>query len=79
MRGCLEWLYRDSPWVDIDQLLSLLLDAASRPEEWKRFYLNLSHSDSSKWTKVEHLDACGNADIRPLTPGDRVSLGIDPR
>jgi phage terminase large subunit-like protein len=78
VRGCLEWLYRDSPWVDIDQLLSLLLDAASRPEEWKRFYLNLSHSDSSKWTKVEYLDTCGVADIRPLTPGDRVSLGIDP-
>jgi hypothetical protein len=75
LRGALETLYRDAPWIDIDRVIAEVLDPATHPADARRFYLNAVVSPDDALVTAEQWDACYADDV--LEPGDKITLGFD--
>ena len=75
LRSAVEHLYRDAPWMNVDRIISEILDPATHPSKARRFYLNeVATADDALITALE-WDACYLDDI--LEPGEEITLGFD--
>lgn len=75
LREALTVLYRDSPWIDIDRVVSEVYDPATHPADARRFYLNEVASPDDALVTGAEWDACEVEDV--LEPGDEITLGFD--
>ena len=75
LRAGLEQLYRDSPWIDIDRIVSEILDPATHPADARRFYLNAVVSADDALVANEEWAACELDDV--LDDGEEITLGFD--
>ena len=69
--------YGDAAWVDLDALVAEIWDPDTDPAEARRFYLNQITATSDSWVDPRVWDANEDKDLRPLEPGDEITLGFD--
>jgi hypothetical protein len=75
LRAALEQLYRDAPWVNIDRIISEVLDPGTHPSETRRFYLNEVVTADDALVAAHEWDACYLDDV--LESSDEITLGFD--
>ena len=75
LRRALEGLYADAPWVDIDRIVSEVLDPGTHPSDARRFYLNAVTTADDALVTADEWDACYLDDV--LDAGDEITLGFD--
>jgi len=75
LREALGRLYGDSPWIDLDRIVSEVFDPGTHPADARRFYLNeVTSADDALVTSAE-WDDCLFDDL--LSPGEEITLGLD--
>lgn len=62
LRSALEFVYQDSPWVDVDTIMERIWSPRSRPNDSKRKYLNQPATVDDAWTEPEKWAVLENAD-----------------
>jgi len=75
LRAGLEYVYADSPWIDIDRVIGEVQDPGTPPEQARRFYLNQIVAAEDSLVSTQEWDA-GTVEDR-LEPGDEITLGFD--
>jgi hypothetical protein len=75
LRSGLHSLYRDAPWVNLDRIVSEVLDPSTHPADARRFYLNAVVSADDALVTAEEWEACFEDDV--LEPGEEITLGFD--
>lgn len=75
-RKALEYLYRDSPWINIDRTMEEIFDLNQDPRDSLRFYLNIITAESAAWITEPEWAACKD-DKETLKKGDVITLGFD--
>jgi hypothetical protein len=75
LREALTELYADAPWVDIDRIMSEVLDPGTHPADARRFYLNAVVTADDALVAAEEWDSCYLDDA--LVPGEEITLGFD--
>lgn len=75
LRRGLEYVYRDSPWIDVDRVIGEVQDPGTPPEQARRFYLNQIVAAEDSLVSAPEWDACAVDDR--LQPGDEITLGFD--
>jgi phage terminase large subunit-like protein len=75
LRLGLEQLYQDSPWIDVDRLMSEVYDPATHPADARRFYLNQVVTAADQLVTPEEWAHCEFDDV--LEPGQEITLGFD--
>jgi hypothetical protein len=75
LRAALVDLYRDAPWVDVDRIISEVLDPGTHPSDARRFYLNAVATADDALVAAEEWDACYLDSV--LEPGEEITLGFD--
>lgn len=75
VRSALQYLYHDSPWVNVDRLMAEIYDLGMDPRDATRFYLNQITEASDSWLSDSEVAAC--ADGVPASDGEQVVLGFD--
>lgn len=75
LRSGLAGLYADSPWVDVDRIVSEIYDLGTHPADARRFYLNQVVTAEDSLVSPADWDACVSSGR--LEPGDRIVLGFD--
>jgi hypothetical protein len=75
LREALEYLYRDSPWVNIERIIHEIHDRSTHPADARRFYLNEVATADDALVRGIDWDDCYLDDI--LEPGDEITLGLD--
>lgn len=78
LRGALDTLYGDFPWVDVQRFIDEAEQDMSA-SEIRRFFLNQITSADDALVTADEWDACRipEDEWRPLSPGDTVTLGFD--
>lgn len=78
-REIIEYVYRDSPWVNIDTILAQAASTAKRdPGQAERFFGNRSVRGKHKWFTNELMELFGAKRAEPVLRGRvRVGLGMD--
>lgn len=76
VRAALKELYRDSPWIDIDRIMSEINDPGTHPSDARRFYLNQTNIAEDGWIADHEWAACKNEHAK-IEPGDTITLGFD--
>jgi hypothetical protein len=76
LRAGLVKLYSDSPWIDVDRIVSEIYDLGTPPSEARRFYLNQVSSEDDAWV-VEHEWAARVDVEKVVADKDLVTLGFD--
>jgi hypothetical protein len=75
LRAAIAELYRDAPWMNVDRIVSEVLDPATHPATARRFYLNeVATADDALVTTSEWND-CYLDDV--IEPGEVITLGFD--
>lgn len=77
IRAALTGVYRDVPWINVEQLMPTILDPGKPIRESMREYGNLRVSDLTTWVDRQAWDACGDPTAE-LADGDEVVLFCDP-
>lgn len=75
LRAGLVSLYRDAPWIDVDRIVSEVLDPSTHPADARRFYLNAVVSAEDALVTGAEWASCEDEDV--LTEGDEITLGFD--
>ncbi|TDC98516.1 terminase [Nonomuraea deserti] len=75
LRAGLAALYADSPWIDIDRLVSEVYDVNTHPSDARRYYLNEVAVAEDSLIAAHEWDACETSER--LQAGDMVTLGFD--
>jgi phage terminase large subunit-like protein len=76
LRAGLTMLYRDSPWVDIDRVISEIYDLNTHPADARRFYLNQVSSADDAWLTETEWDGCKDL-LHSVEPDEPIVLGFD--
>lgn len=76
LRTGLQKLYKDSPWVDIDRLMSEVQDLGTDPQDARRYYLNQITHATDAWLSQPEWASCSAPD-RVVADRDVVTLGFD--
>jgi hypothetical protein len=58
LRGALSSLYADTPWIDVDRIVSEVYDINTDPGDARRFYLNEITSADDALVSAAQYDAC---------------------
>lgn len=77
LREGLEIARGDSVWLDIDTIIESVLDVRNPITESRRKFLNQVNAAEDSWIAPKEWDACWDGNLRPLEPGDRITLGFD--
>lgn len=67
----------DSVWLPLDDILMSVLSAKNDVIESRRKFLNQVNAAEESWIAPAEWDANHVIDLRPLTKGDRITLGFD--
>lgn len=67
----------DSTWLDIETIVESVLDVRNPITESRRKFLNQVNASEDSWIAPAEWDACYRADVPPLKPKDRITLGFD--
>ena len=67
----------DSVWLDVDTIVRSILDPKNTVTESRRKFLNQINAAEDAWLAPREWDACHDPQLRPLEPGDRITLGFD--
>ncbi|GGM64707.1 terminase [Longimycelium tulufanense] len=67
----------DAEWLDVDTIISSILDIRNPVTESRRKFLNQVNAVEDSWIAPREWDACRELSLRPLEKGDRVTLGFD--
>jgi hypothetical protein len=67
----------DAVWLDLDTLVRSILDVRNDIIESRRKFLNQINAAEDSWIAPVEWDACHDRDLKPLTRGDRITLGFD--
>lgn len=68
LRSALEFIYRDSPWIDVEAIMRRILSPRARPDDSKRKYLNWPTAAWDAWVTAEQwkrLEAPRDEDGNP--------------
>lgn len=65
----------DATWLDIDLIISSILDVRNPVSESRRKFLNQVNASEDSWIAPREWDAC--QDSVKLEPGDKITLGFD--
>lgn len=77
LREGLEVCRGDADWLDLDIILESLLDIRNDVTESRRKFLNQINAAEDAWISPREWDRCHVPGLRPLQPGDRITLGFD--
>lgn len=72
----LKWIYRNSPWVDVQRIFSEICDSATRESAARKYYFNEIVIGESGWLKPTVVRGCRNDKLKPLKKSDRIALGF---
>lgn len=72
----LKWIYRNSPWVDVNRLFAEICDSNTRDSSARKYYFNEIVPNASGWLASGKWKACERPDLRPLKKSDRIALGF---
>lgn len=67
----------DSVWLDIETIVESVLDVRNPITESRRKFLNQINATEDSWIAPSEWDACFSAEVPPLSPKDRITLGFD--
>lgn len=76
VRDALGRLYADSPWINIDRLISEIFDLSTSPAEARRFYLNEVSTSDDAWIAQPEWVGCF-AKNEVIGDGDTITVGFD--
>lgn len=76
IRGSMQWIYQDAPWVSLDQVMSTILNPTKPITSSMKEYGSLIVSDLSSWSSKQEWDA--NKVEDRLEAGDEIVLALDP-
>lgn len=65
----------DATWLDIDLIISSILDVRNPVSESRRKFLNQVNASEDSWIAPREWDACQGS--VKLEPGDKITLGFD--
>lgn len=77
LREGIEIARGDAVWLDIETLVQSILDVRNDVTESRRKFLNQINAAEDSWIAPREWDACLDKDLRPLEPGDAITLGFD--
>lgn len=75
LRDSLKIARGDAVWLDLDNLISEILDKRNSISESRRMYLNQVNASEDSWISPAEWDRL-TADVE-LQPGDKITLGFD--
>lgn len=75
LRAGLASLYADSPWINVDRIVSEVYDVNTHPSDARRYYLNEVAVAEDSLIAAHEWDACETPER--LQAGDTVTLGFD--
>lgn len=67
----------DAEWLDVDTILESILDVRNEVTESRRKFLNQVNAAEDAWISPREWDRAYVPGLRPLTEGDRITLGFD--
>jgi hypothetical protein len=67
----------DADWLDTQTIIDSILDVKNDITESRRKFLNQINAVEDAWISPREWDRCYVPGIRPLTPGDQITLGFD--
>jgi phage terminase large subunit-like protein len=76
VRDALRYLYKDAPWIDIEEQLSYIYDRDTHPSDARRYYLNEISATADAWL-TEPEWAIGSEPLNVISPDDPIVLGFD--
>jgi len=72
----LTWIYRNSPWVDVNRIFDEVCDVETNDEPTaRRYYFNEITMGKSGWLPLSVIEGC-RKDITPLKKTDRCAMGF---
>jgi phage terminase large subunit-like protein len=77
LREGLEVCKGDADWLDTDTIVESILDIKNDVTESRRKFLNQINAAEDAWLPPRVWDRCHSINVRPLVPGDRITLGFD--
>lgn len=72
----LKWIYRNSPWVNVNRIFEEICDSNTRESSARKFYFNEIVLGSSGWLKEHEIELCRNPELKPLKKTDKIALGF---
>lgn len=72
----LKWIYRNSPWVNVNRIFDEICDSNTRESSARKFYFNEIVIGESGWLKEEEIEQCRDPKLKPLRKTDRIALGF---
>lgn len=76
LREALEFVYADSPWVQIDSIMSRIWRPSANPDDSMRKYLNRPVASSDAWVEPQMWAMMSRPDIR-VGEGEEIALFFD--
>lgn len=77
LRAGVEIARGDSYWLPIDDIMLSILDRRNPISESRRKFLNQVNAHEDSWIAPNEWNRCQPENLRPLTKGDRITLGFD--
>lgn len=71
----LKWIYRNSPWTNIDDIFQLINRVGSRESQMRKFYFNELVTGHSGWLKKADWKRCATSP-KKLKKTDKIALGF---
>jgi hypothetical protein len=71
----LKWVYRNSPWVDVERIFAEICDSNTRDSEARKYYFNEIVPDGSGWLRYGTWAACEQP-VKELKKSDKIALGF---
>ena len=75
LKAGLEVARGDAKWLDLDIIISSILDIRNPVSESRRKFLNQVNAAEDSWISRKEWDSC-QSDVK-LEPGDKITLGFD--
>lgn len=75
LKAGLEVARGDAKWLDLDIIVSSILDIRNPVSESRRKFLNQVNASEDSWISPKEWDLC-QSDVK-LEPGDKITLGFD--
>lgn len=72
----LKWIYRNSPWVDVERIFAEICDSNTRDSAARKYYFNEIVPNASGWLQHGRWKACEDPKTKPLKKTDKIALGF---
>lgn len=72
----LKWIYRNSPWVNVNRIFDEICDSNTRESSARKFYFNEIVIGESGWLKKADVERARKPELKPLKKSDKIALGF---